>query len=157
MALTLAAGFKVTVKDPIDTRLVLSSEEMYKFGTEIKPAVDLPDVYFAINTDNNSIYTYNKRYAYSLLDKDGKSMTLAEMNQQIADKTAEIGDNLQDADFSSIAFKQLGRYKLYSVGTVNNNWNITGEGDGVCMARYQDQDQELQLIMPKWPDSTNTV
>lgn len=63
--ITLPQGFKITSKDPIDARLVLTKEQM----TTIKDTL-MPQVYFTICLDDGQLYVYNK--SNSIDEKTGK-------------------------------------------------------------------------------------
>lgn len=54
MAIEIIAGFKVGSKEPIDSRMVLSTSAM----KEVNPK-QMPDNYFAINSDDGRMYIYN--------------------------------------------------------------------------------------------------
>lgn len=55
MAIQFPSGFSVESAEPIDVRLVLSKEEMYK----MKPS-RMPSVYFCICSDDKQLYLYNE-------------------------------------------------------------------------------------------------
>lgn len=65
--LTLAGGFKISAPEPIDDRTVLSTAQML-LASSPTGGVMLPPVYFAVNTDNNNIYIYNKNFQYTDVD-----------------------------------------------------------------------------------------
>lgn len=55
MAIKLSQGFQITSKQPIDTRVTLSKEEMVAMNDSL-----MPDVYFAICKDDSKLYAYTK-------------------------------------------------------------------------------------------------
>lgn len=71
MAVNLPAGFKITSEDPIDVRVVLSTDDM------LDPHIGflLPKTYFAVNTTNSSFYIYDINNEFidkaSIVDADG--------------------------------------------------------------------------------------
>lgn len=55
MAIKVLGGLKVITADPIETRLVLTKEQMIAIKDE-----QMPSVYFAICSDDGNFYLYNK-------------------------------------------------------------------------------------------------
>lgn len=55
MAIQVIAGFKVGGTDPIDTRQVLTSEEMRNVDEKT-----MPNTYFCVNKENKNMYVYDK-------------------------------------------------------------------------------------------------
>lgn len=48
-------GFKLSTRDPVDVRLVLSKEEMCNMDDD-----EMPSKYFAVCTDDSLLYAYDK-------------------------------------------------------------------------------------------------
>lgn len=84
--ITFPNGFKITSKEPVDNRLVLSKEEM---RNAVKAT--LPDVYFTICTDDNQLYVYNVN---NQIDDTTGKFRLA--NAEILKAIAELGSQLAD-------------------------------------------------------------
>lgn len=78
MAINLIDGFKVTTTDPIDTRILLTKEQMKNVNDNA-----MPDNYFCICTstddDNGKIFTYNKNNVVD--DKTGKFRVYESANE----------------------------------------------------------------------------
>ena len=55
MAIKVTNGFEVRSKNPIDTRLTLSKEQMRNMNDKL-----MPETYFALCTDDNELYVYVK-------------------------------------------------------------------------------------------------
>lgn len=55
MAISFPSGFSVTGKEAIDTRIVMTKEEMLN-----AKKARMPEVYFAICKDDGNIYVYNE-------------------------------------------------------------------------------------------------
>ena len=49
-------GFKIASKEVVDTRLVMSKAEMLTVNDSI-----MPEVYFTLCSDDNTMYIYNKQ------------------------------------------------------------------------------------------------
>lgn len=55
MAIKVLSAFQLTSNEPIDTRLILTKNEMRAINDE-----RMPDLYFTICSDDNQLYIYNK-------------------------------------------------------------------------------------------------
>lgn len=55
MAIRVPSAFQLTSNEPIDTRLILTKDEMRVINDE-----RMPDLYFTICSDDNQLYIYNK-------------------------------------------------------------------------------------------------
>ena len=56
----LPQGLKVSSSEPIDTRILLTKEEMKNINQNI-----MPDIYFALCKDDEKLYLYNKNNSFN--------------------------------------------------------------------------------------------
>ena len=98
MAIQLPQGFKIGSVEPIDTRLVLTKEEMLS----IKDSV-MPDRYFAVCKDDSKLYVYNKNNL-----EDPETGKFRVYNQGGGGGSGELENDL-------IVSNPLGRYKMDDV------------------------------------------
>ena len=56
----LPQGLKVSSSEPIDTRILLTKEEMKNINQNI-----MPDIYFALCKDDGKLYLYNKNNSFN--------------------------------------------------------------------------------------------
>lgn len=90
----LPQGFRIGSVDPIDTRLVLTQQEMRNIND-----LTMPDVYFAICKDDNQVYIYNK-----VNDKDIETGRF----RLYAAATGEVAPDGTTVKVESIEWKRLG-------------------------------------------------
>lgn len=85
MAVSLAAGFKINVNEPIDTRLVLTKEQM-----KTMQAGGMPPHYFALCSDDNCVYVYDSTNEVSSETGKFKILTASVM---VDNKTIKYNDD----------------------------------------------------------------
>lgn len=87
--ISLPQGFKVGTAEAIDSRLVLSKNEMLAVKDSL-----MPQIYFAVCKDDNSIYIYNK--ANTIDPETGKFRLYNSTESQTPSANLEwgiLGDN----------------------------------------------------------------
>ena len=82
MALPLNDGFQVAALDPIDTRIVLTKEQMLNANVD-----DYPDVYFALCVDDGQWY----RFDYEVADPDPETGHFKKLELGGGTPSAEAG------------------------------------------------------------------
>lgn len=93
MAIKLPQGFKITSKEPIDSRIILTKAQMASMVDTL-----MPDSYFAVCADDNMIYVYNKQNE-SLEDTgkfrivSGETATDEEVSDMLNNVFGQEGEN----------------------------------------------------------------
>lgn len=85
MAIKVLGGLKVITADPIETRLVLTKEQMLNTKDE-----QMPDVYFTICSEDGNLYLYNKKNEIDKLT--GRYRIINEQS------TVQVAQKIQRAD-----------------------------------------------------------
>ncbi len=85
MAIKVLGGLKVITADPIETRLVLTKEQMLSTKDE-----QMPDVYFTICSEDGNLYLYNKKNEIDKLT--GRYRIINEQS------TVQVAQKIQRAD-----------------------------------------------------------
>ena len=123
MAINLPSGLNITTIEAVDSRILLTKEQM-KNITDAK----MPDKYFCICLDDSNLYIYNKSATPNEVTGKFTSLSIDLSSAETQSKIAEIVQT--GVDDGSITIKAASEDSVGGVKSSSDKNSVTVEEDG---------------------------